>query len=358
MRLVESGWRIGVVAQSHAVIENFLDAVVKAGLPGDLVGKESKHTTAPGWTDLGTADHLAGFLAEHEGGCVVGGTAWDFTNTNRIGRGQLDLIVIDEAGQFSLANTLAVSVATDRLLLLGDPQQLPQVSQGTHPEPVDGSALGWLAAGQATLPSELGYFLERSWRMHPALCARVSVLSYDGKLRSQEPETTSRSLTGLAPGLHVVTVQHLGNSVESPEEAAAVVRQARALLKETWLDPEEKVGPRAMTQADVLVVAAYNAQVALLRRELTAAGLGDVRVGTVDKFQGQEAPVVIVSMAASSSADVPRGMEFLLSRNRVNVAVSRGQWAAIVVRSPYLTDYLPTTPAALAELGAFIRLTT
>jgi len=356
-RLVAQGWRIGVTAQSHAVVENFLDAVVKAGVPSELVGKERKQPGTPTWTDLGSADKLARFLDEHPNGCVVGGTAWDLTNLKRIGRGQLDLVVIDEAGQFSLANTLAVSVATTRLLLLGDPQQLPQVSQGTHPEPVDGSALGWLNEGHATLPASRGYFLQRSWRMHPTLCDRVSRLAYDGLLHAQEPETTSRVLVGLDAGLHVVRIDHSGNSVESPEEVAEVVAQIRRLLECTWSDPEEKVGTRGMTQRDVLVVAAYNAQVALLRRELKAAGLSDVRVGTVDKFQGQEAPVVIVSMAASSSADVPRGMEFLLSRNRVNVAVSRGQWAAIVVRSPHLTDYLPGTPAALAELGAFIRLT-
>ena len=354
--LVERGWRIGVVAQSHAVVDHFLDAVVEAGLPRDRVGKKSSSSAPQLWTVL-PDNRYADFLDEHEDdGCLIGGTAWDFTNLNRVERGILDLVVIDEAGQFSLANTLAVSTAASRLMLLGDPQQLPQVSQGSHPEPVDHSALGWLMDDVPTLPPELGYFLERTWRMHPALTRRVSRLAYDDRLVSEESVTTARRLEGLEPGLHVVRVDHVGNSVESIEEAREVVEQVRRLLGSRWFDPQEKRGERALEQGDVLVVAAYNAQVAAIRGELADAGLPDVRVGTVDKFQGQEAPVVIVSMAASSSEDVPRGMEFLLSRNRVNVAVSRGKWAAIVIRSPRLTDYLPASPAGLADLGAFIGL--
>ncbi len=355
--LVERGWRVGVVAQSHAVVEHFLDAAVDAGLPGEQVGKEPKHADVPRWTALHTANQLAGFLADHVEGCLVGGTAWGFTNLNRVGRGQLDLLVIDEAGQFALANTLAVSVAAQRLLLLGDPQQLPQVSQGTHPQPVNEFALGWLNEGHATLPPARGYFLKKTWRMHRSLCERVSVLAYDGRLHSHEAATDARRLDGLEPGLHVVEVDHQGNAVASPEEAARIVQLVHQLTGLPWTAPEEGPAPRPLAQSDLLVVAAYNAQVALLRSELTRAGLAGVRVGTVDKLQGQQAPVVMVSMAASSPADVPRGMEFLLSRNRVNVAVSRGQWATIVLRSPLLTDYLPHSPNGLAELGAFIRLT-
>ena len=356
-RLVERGWRVGVVAQSHAVVEHFLDAVVEAGLDGARVGKDAKGD-ARRWTDLSSADKLAGFLDAHADGCLVGGTAWDITTAKRIERGVLDLLVIDEAGQFALANTIAVSVAAQRLLLLGDPQQLPQVSQGVHPEPVDGSALGWLADGHPTLPSERGYFLERSWRMHSALCSRVSTLSYADRLHSHVEATDARALQGVEPGVHVIDVSHEGNAVESVEEADEVVRQVQALIGRTWTDPRAKPKKRPLSQADILVVAPYNAQVACLKDALESESLGDVAVGTVDKFQGQEAPVVIVSMTASSAADVPRGMDFLLSRNRVNVAVSRAQCAAYVVRSPRLTDYLPGTPEGLAELGAFLRLTT
>jgi uncharacterized protein len=211
--------------------------------------------------------------------------------------------------------------------------------------------------GSRTLRPEHGYFLERTWRMHPDLCERVSRLAYDDRLFSQESVTATRRLEGFEAGIHLVLVGHAGCSSSSVEEAREVVEQVRRLLGSTWHDPKDERGDRPLEQGDVLVVAAYNAQVAMIRRELADAVLHDVRVGTVDKFQGQEAPVVVVSMSASSADEVPRGMEFLLSRNRVNVAVSRGKWASIVVRSPRLTDYLPTTPEGLAALGAFIGLT-
>lgn len=352
-RLVEDGWRVGVVAQSHAVVENFFHGAIEAGLSPDLMVKPRSPEGAP-WADL-NGTKLRAFIDQHESGCLVGGTAWTFSSRTNVGFEQLDLLVIDEAGQFSLANTLAVATSAQRLLLLGDPQQLPQVSQGTHPEPVDVSALEWIADGNETMPADRGYFLEHTWRMHSSLTSPVSRLSYAGRLRSQVATTDTRELTGVAPGIHVVKVEHAGNDVQSIEEATVVVDLVRRLQQETWRD---SVGssPRPMTPADVLVVAPYNAQGALLRQELEAAGFGATRVGTVDKFQGQEAAVVIVSMTASSADDVPRGMEFLLNRNRLNVAISRGQWAAYVVHSPALTDFLPSTPDGLAELGAFLRL--
>jgi hypothetical protein len=361
--LVARGWHVGVVAQSHAVVENMLTAISTAGVPAAQLGKKPNGTPGPAgpWSSLAPDAAFGRFYAAQAGGYVVGGTAWDFTNPGRLPGTPLDLLVIDEAGQFALADTVAVSVAARNLLLLGDPQQLPQVTQGTHPEPVDRSALGWLIDGHDTLPDELGYFLARSWRMHPALCAAVSQLSYDGRLTSVDA-AAERSLNGIDPGVHCVRVEHTGNAVASVEEADAVVRLARDVIGRRWLDPRRDAPAlavdRPLDQGDVMVVAAYNAQVWTVRRALDAAGLRAVRVGTVDKFQGQEAPVVLVSMAASSPDDVPRGMEFLLDRNRVNVAVSRGQWCAVVVRSTALTDYLPTTPDGLEELGAFIGLCT
>ncbi|OYD71463.1 TM0106 family RecB-like putative nuclease [Rhodococcus sp. OK302] len=350
-------WRIGVVAQSHSVVENMLGGIVKAGVDPTLVAKKGKRSRTAEWMDI-PSEQYPGFIAEAEGtGCVIGGTAWDFANTDRVPAGSLDLLVVDEAGQFALANTIAVSIAARNLLLLGDPQQLPQVSQGTHPEPVDESALGWLAEGHGALPPELGYFLEKTWRMHPDLCAPVSALSYDGKLHSQESVTGARKLDGLAAGVHTVFVEHRGNSTYSPEESQQIVIQIRELLGTPWTDPSEFDGTRPLDQSDILVVAAYNAQVGTIEHDLAAAGLTDVEVGTVDKFQGREAAVAIVSMAASAIEDVPRGMSFLLSRNRLNVAVSRGKWCAIIVRSHALTQYMPSTPAGLMELGAFMRLT-
>ncbi|MGV8967004.1 MAG: TM0106 family RecB-like putative nuclease [Cellulomonas sp.] len=356
--LVARGWRIGVVAQSHAVVENMLTAVRAAGVPAEQVGKKpaqgalAPNGTAP-WQWLTDNRAFDAFYAAQVDGFVVGGTVWDFTNAKRLPAESLDLLVIDEAGQFCLANTVAVWAAARNLLLLGDPQQLPQVSQGKHPEPVDGSALGWLADGHETLPGELGYFLAKTWRLHPDLCRVVSRLSYEGRLTSMAL-TAQRSLEGVLPGVRTVLVEHAGNAVSSTEEAAEVVRQVIAVVGRRWRDDGAE---RPLEPADVVVVAAYNAQRWTIWRALEDAGLGAVRVGTVDKFQGQQAPVVIVSMAASSAEDVPRGMEFLLSRHRINVAISRGMWCAIVVRSPTLTDFLPTRPDGLAELGAFLGLT-
>ncbi len=367
--LVRAGWRIGVVAQSHEVVEHMLRAVIAAGVdPAHVAKKPAAGSAEPRpWTLLTSAQRAAQFWSAHGAatavqpgstalhpGAVMGGTTWDLTHPGRLPAEGLDLVVVDEAGQFSLAPTIAVSAAAPRLLLLGDPQQLPQVSHGTHPEPVDRSALGWLMTGHDTLPDHLGYFLPTTWRMHPALCAVVSRLSYDGRLAA-EPCTAERRLDGVAPGVRVLRVAHTGRSVMSPEEAEVVVEQVRDLVGRRWTDPAAGID-RPLAPADVLVVAAYNAQVWAVRRALDTAGLDATRVGTVDKFQGQQAPVVLVTTAASAPDDVPRGMEFLLNRNRVNVAISRAQWCAVVVRSTGLTDYLPSTPERLAELGAFLGL--
>lgn len=349
-RLVARGWKVGVVAQSHAVVENLLcTAVENAGVDPRRVAKDVKHDGSLPWDHRAAAD--VDRLLSSPGGALVGGTAWTMTGAT-VPAGSLDLLVIDEAGQFSLANTLAVAQASPRLLLLGDPQQLPQVSQGTHPEPVNESALGWISAGHATLPPELGYFLADSWRMASPLCAAVSELSYEGRLQSASAADL-RFLAGVPAGIETVMVPHSGNITSSPEEAAEVVRQVGRHLGLTWHD---EAGRRPMGPADILVVAAYNAQVNLIRDALDSAGHAAVRVGTVDKFQGQEAAVVMVSMACSAVAEAPRGMEFLLSRNRINVAVSRGKWRAVVVRAPELTNYLPTHPEGLEQLGGFIGL--
>jgi predicted RecB family nuclease len=352
-RLVaEHGWRIGVVAQSHAVVENLLQGTINAGIDPTRVAKKKADRTGVPWQQISEAEYAV-FISGTPG-CVIGGTAWDFANPGRVPPGSLDLLVIDEAGQFCLANTIAVAASAANLLLLGDPQQLPQVSQGTHPEPVDGSALGWLVEDHRTLPTERGYFLDLSRRMHPAVCATVSALAYEGRLQPYRDITAARLLDGYPPGVHVLRVAHEGNATESPEEADAIVDLIHTLVGLAWTTED---GTRPLTAADVLVLAPYNAQVVLLRRHLAAAGLGDVRVGTVDKFQGAEAPVAVVSMTASSVEDIPRGIPFLLNRNRLNVAISRAQYAAVIVRAETLTDYLPAAPSGLVELGAFLSLT-
>ncbi|KAB7743484.1 TM0106 family RecB-like putative nuclease [Nostocoides sp. F2B08] len=364
-------WKVAVCSQSHKAIENILDSVIDAGLPAEQVAKHTRETSEPRWTDLDKADHLRRFVtelaeADPDAGYVVGGTVWDLTNTRRIDRGQLDLVVIDEAGQYSLAKTLAASVAGARLLLLGDPAQLPQVSTGSHPDPVDASALGWLLpedpAEGRTLPAARGYFLERTWRLHPALAEPVSELAYDGELHAEASVTAARSLDGVEPGLHLRIVEHRDNSTSSPEEADEVVGLVESLVGRTWHDPSERdadgshVGPRPLRPTDIVVITAYNNQVHLLRRVLDEAGWDEVPVGTVDKFQGQEAAVAILSMAASSHGNVTRGIGFLLDRNRLNVATSRGQFAAYIVRSDVLTDFAPRSTRDMVALGAFLRL--
>jgi uncharacterized protein len=360
----QHGWKVGVVAQSHAVVENLLCAVVKAGLDAGAVAKVPKsggpdrvdaEGGGPDYTELPKDGHLLYALERRDSGFVLGGTAWDFSNPARVPRQSLDLLVIDEAGQFSLASTIAASVGARNLLLLGDPQQLPQVSQGTHPEPIDQSALGWVSDGHDVLPASLGYFLAESRRMHPAVAAPVSRLSYEGRLHAH-PCASERFLEGVEPGLHVVPVPHVGNAVESPEEAERVVGIVRSVLGRAWTDPSESRDREPLTEDDVIVVTPYDAQLQTVRAARADAGLQRVRVGTVDTFQGQEAAVAIVTLAASSPEDVPRGMSFLIMKNRLNVAISRAKWAAYLVHSPALTDYLPITPAGVAELSAFITL--
>jgi hypothetical protein len=359
----EHGFKVGVVAQSHAVVENMLDRVVAAGVPREQVGKAPKDPAAQVSFTAIAKNGMAEFTGTHAAtGFVVGGTAWDFSHEGRIPRGSLDLLVIDEAGQFSLASTIAVSLVSPRLLLLGDPQQLPQVSQGTHPEPVDTSALGWVMDGADVIPAEYGYFLARTWRMHPAVAEPVSRLSYDGELAAH-PATVLRELQGIIPGMHPVEVAHRGNATQSPEEAAVVVEIVRDLVGRDWRDIQigesgdvTRLPARPLAQSDLIVVTPYNAQQVTVEEALAAAGFGDVPVGTVDKFQGQEAAVAIVSLAASSGRDAPRGLEFLLLRNRLNVAISRAMHTAYLVHSPGLLDDLPHTPEGVARLSGFARL--
>ncbi|WP_431802888.1 TM0106 family RecB-like putative nuclease [Microbacterium sp. bgisy203] len=355
-RLVaERGYKVGVVAQSHAVVENMLDRIVAAGVPAEQVAKAQKSGATGEATFTAIAkDGYAAFAAEHPEGYVIGGTAWDLSHPRRVPRGSLDLLVIDEAGQFSLASTIAVSVAAQRLLLLGDPQQLPQVSQGTHPEPVDTSALGWVMDGAAVIPEDRGYFLAQTRRMRPEVAEPVSQLSYEGRLAAH-PSTSARHLEGVAPGVVPVALGHTGNSTSSPEEADAVVAIVRDLVGRPWVSGED-VPPRPLAASDIIVVTPYNAQQVVVEQALADAGFGAVPVGTVDKFQGQEAAVAIVSLAASSGRDAPRGLEFLLLQNRLNVAISRAEHTAYIVYGTGLLDDLPRTPDGVTRLSAFARL--
>ncbi|UGT57475.1 bifunctional RecB family nuclease/DEAD/DEAH box helicase [Nocardia asteroides] len=343
-------WRIGVVAQSHAVIERIFDAVVDAGLLPELVAKKDVASVGPEWSAI-DADRYPRFLDNAVNGCVIGGTTADFVDENLIVPGALDLLVIADAGASSLADTVAVAVSARNLLLIGDP--VPARAQAAHPEPVQVSALEWLCDGAATLPEERGYFLDRTWRMHPALCDPVSASCYDGRLRSSETITLARDLAGIAPGVSTVLVEHRGSATESDAEAREVVRRVRALLGETWTSGGQA---RRLHPHDVFVVAPYAAQVARIRTLLARAKIEDVLVGTPDRFRGREAAVVVLSMTTSTPADAPFGMRTLLSRTMIHATLCRAMWKAIVIRSPLLTEYLPDTPDELDALAAFLRL--
>jgi predicted RecB family nuclease len=358
--LVRAGKRIGLTASSHKVIGNLLDAVMAAaresGVPVRALQKadDLQRCSDADVQCVGSNGQVVDAL---DAGDVdlVAGTSWLFARPELAGR--LDVLVVDEAGQLSLANTLAVSRAAANLVLLGDPQQLRQPGRGIHPEGADVSALQHVLGDDEVLPADRGVFLDRSWRMAPALCRVVSELSYGGELQPA-PVTAGNELDvplrWAAPaGIGWVPVVHEGNGSASPEEAAVVAALVSDLVGRSWRSGGEE---RVMTPADVLVVTPYNAQVNQVRGALAAVGLGGVEVGTVDKFQGREAAVAVFSLAASSGAHVPRRLDFLLDRHRLNVALSRAKTVAYVVGSPALLTSPVQTPEQLRLVNGLCHL--
>ena len=351
--LIKSGWRVGIVAQSHAVVEHLMHGVRKIDPTIPMAKKGQSDRSLPSFHVADLADWTSTQMA----GYLIGGTTWTFSSP-KIRALELDLIVIDEAGQYALANTLAVVTAAKRALLLGDPQQLPQVSQGSHMEPVNESVLTHLLGEHKTMPADMGFFLDTTYRLHPYLAAAVSKLQYDGRLYA-DVRCAKRNLSEIDPGLHVIRIQHQGNTVSSVEEVDEILNRIPKLIGLNWTgvsNTGEPVAPRSLTESDILIVTGYNAQVRMLKARLKAAGFPNIRVGTVDKFQGQEAPIVFVSMVTSSSEDLPRGIEFLLSPNRLNVAISRAQWACFMVQSTQLEVMQPTSADGMVMLGKYVEL--
>jgi uncharacterized protein len=269
----------------------------------------------------------------------------------------VDTLIVDEAGQLSLADVLAVCGAARNVVLVGDPQQLAQPSEAAHPPEAGVSALEHVIGDSATMPNDAGLLLDVTHRMHPALCGYTSEVFYDGRLRGiaglerQALQGDRSPCSG--PGLHVVEVHHEGNANSSPEEAAEVARLLQGLLSSQWRDKDDCVRP--VTSEDVLVVTPYNAQIREIKRALGGAQITGVRVGTVDKFQGREAPAVIYSMATSSAEDAPRGMDFLFDLHRLNVATSRARALAIIVASPDLARVFCRTPRQMVLANALCR---
>jgi uncharacterized protein len=333
--LIASGQRVGVAATSHKAINNLLAEI-------ECVAR-TEHISFRGLKKCSDEDDaFRGRFIENtydpnecdaSDAILIAGTAWQFSRDQM--DGQLDYLFIDEAGQVSLADAVAMGTAAQNLVLLGDPQQLPQVRQGVHPGESGRSVLEHLLRGQATVSEDYGVFLAETWRMHPEVCAFISDLSYDGRLRSAEGRDRQRVSSTFAEGagLRFLPVEHVGNAQASVEEADAVAAAVRALLDGGTFTTHEG-HTRPITPRDVLIVAPYNMQVRCLRERLPDG----VEAGTVDKFQGREAPVVFFSMASSSGEEVPRGLEFLFSRNRLNVAISRARAVAVLVCSPKLLE--------------------
>jgi uncharacterized protein len=355
--LLEDGQRIGVVSRSHKAVHHLLGKVEREmrarGKRFRGLYKSSGGETAyvsPLSDDPMIDDRTTNPPFSSEEHQLAGGTPWLFAREELAGA--YDYLFIDEAGQLALADAIACAPSARNIVLLGDPLQLAQVSQGSHPVGTGLSVLEHLLGDDATIPEDRGLFLDVSYRLQPRICDFISEHVYDRRLKPFARTRTNRLAAAgrERAGLEYLAVTHAGNGRESDEEATAFVAEARRLLAGSV-----RVGgnpPRPMTPHDILVVTPYNAQRKLITRRLAEAGFDDIRVGTVDKFQGQEAPVVFYSMATSSGADVPRDLAFLFERNRLNVAVSRAQCLCILVCSPRLLD----VPCSSAEQMALANL--
>lgn len=352
--LVRANKKVGIVANSHPVIRNLLDAVIEAAdeTNTDLCCVQKPKTKEPDAHRLRIVTKASDLFTALQTNCqVAGGTAWLWSTPEAFE--SVDVLFVDEAAQMSLANALAVSQAAPAVILLGDPQQLDQPVQGSHPEGTDCSALHHLLDSQKTISAEQGLFLEETWRLHPDICAFTSELFYEDKL-SARPDLVAQTL-GYAPpiggaGLRFIPIGHEGNSNCAPEEAVAIAGLVSEILANgaTWIDRHGVERPIALE--DILIIAPYNAQTFEIQRRIPGA-----RVGTVDKFQGQEAPVAIYSLTSSSHNEAPRGMEFLYSLNRLNVATSRARCVSILVGSPLLFEPECRTPRQMQLANAFCR---
>ena len=352
--LVQGGKRIGITANSHKVIRNLVDKVLEAseelGAPVQCIQKVAK--TELKQPKLQFTTNNGELLAAIGTSChVAAGTSWLWARPDAFQ--SVDVLLIDEAAQMSLANVLAISQAARSIVLLGDPRQLEHPMKGSHPEGTEVSALTHILGPHATIPADRGLFLEETWRLHPEICAFTSELFYENRLYShpglefQTVKSTSR-ING--SGLRFHPVAHEGNQSWSPEEADTIRDLVAEILdsKATWIDRENKEATIGLN--DILIISPYNAQVFELQDRIPGG-----RIGTVDKFQGQEAPIVFFSITTSSYLDAPRGMEFLYSSNRLNVASSRAMAVCVLVGSPAIFEAECRTPRQMQLANAFCR---
>lgn len=351
--LLAEGKRVGVASNSHKAINNLLAEVQAMATAQGLhvagmkkSSREDQMLNGGGWIEDVVGGTGSGVAPRHR---LVAGTAWLFAREDL--DQAFDHLFIEEAGQVSLANVIAMGTAARNIVLVGDQMQLSQPIKGTHPGGSGLSALDHLLQGHATVPRDQGVFLPVTRRMHPDLCRFISDAVYEGRLQAEESTILQRIEVDTAAdpealavaGLRFVDVEHVGRTQRSPEEVERLTRTYAALLGSSWTDRhgvQHRIG-----LDDILVVSPYNMQVELLKRRLPDGA----RVGTVDKFQGQEAPVVLVSMATSSGDDLPRNIEFLYSRNRMNVAISRARCLAVIFANPRLLQ-IPCSTIEQMEL--------
>ncbi len=332
-----AGKRVGITAMSHHAIDNLLDEVIDVFTDqGDLSELSAVRRVAdPKTGPLGSVTYTSSnSRCAKDGVNLVAGTTWLFSG-NDMAAAPVDVLIVDEAGQLALADALAASRSAHNLLLLGDPLQLAQVSQGSHPGGGGDSVLEHVLAGDATISADRGVFLPETRRMHPEVCAFISEQIYEGRLSTHS--SCENQGTDFGTGLRWLRAAHVGRSTESPEEAEIVALQIEQMTGSAWIDKTGK--ERQLGPDDFMVVAPYNDQVAMIRERRDSRPLTrDVRVGTVDKFQGRKAPVVFFTMTSSSASDMKRGPDFLFSRNRLNVAVSRARCLAYLVCTEGLLD--------------------
>jgi predicted RecB family nuclease len=350
--LIENGARVGVASSSHAAIHNLLHEIERfapAGEPFHGVKRGERFESRRDAPLIHTSDDIADCL--NDANRLVAGTAWLFAREEM--DGSLEYLFIDEAGQISLADTLAMATSAHNLVLLGDPNQLAQVSRAIHPPGAGASVLEHLLGEATTIPRDRGLFIDRTRRMHPDVCRFVSEAIYEGRLEpidecARQALDSPGRLTGT--GVRYVPVEHQGNARQSPEEASEIAALVNDLLRGRYTKANGEAPP--LVEEEIMIVAPYNAQVRCLRQQLPDS----VRVGTVDKFQGQEAAVCFFSMATSSGAEIPRNLEFLFSRNRLNVAVSRARCLAVLVCSPKLLHIRCRSAEEMRLVNALCKL--
>jgi predicted RecB family nuclease len=347
VHLLKQGKRVGVTSNSHKAINNLLAAVEKVAVEKNVRFSGVKKSTASDPDTAFDGRFIASIAdkeeAIEENAELLAGTAWLFADEAL--EQAFDYLFVDEAGQVSLANLVASGTAARNIVLLGDQMQLSQPIQGVHPGRSGESALDYLLDGLATIPPDRGIFLPTSFRMHADVCRFISEAVYDGRLHPEVDNQRQTLLFGsgahpaLRPtGIVFLPLEHDGNSQRSQEEAELVRALYASLLAQQYRN--KKGEEKRMTADNILVVAPYNSQVNLLRSMLPAGA----RVGTIDKFQGQEAEAVLISMATSSGEYLPRNIEFLYDKNRLNVAISRAKCLAVVVASPALLHVKCATP--------------